>query len=66
MIIGLDVTYPSPGSAEGTPSIAAMVSSVDKQLAQWPASLSIQAQSRQEGITDLKNMMTVALGLWQK
>jgi predicted nucleic acid-binding protein len=41
------VTHPGPGSREGTPSIAAVVASVDKDFVQYPASLRIQ-QSRKE------------------
>ncbi len=42
MVLGIDVTHPSPGSAENAPSVAAMVASTDKVLAQWPAALRIQ------------------------
>lgn len=47
MLMGMDVTHPGPGALQGTPSIAAVVASVDDLLSQYPASLSIQ-QSRQE------------------
>ncbi|KAH0831190.1 hypothetical protein J3R83DRAFT_13768 [Lanmaoa asiatica] len=53
MIVGMDVTHPSPGSAVGTPSIAAVVASVDNNFAQYPVSLEIQ-QSKKEMITNLK------------
>lgn len=42
MIIGIDVTHPSPTSREGSPSIAAVVASVDDSFVQYPASLRIQ------------------------
>lgn len=42
MVLGIDVTHPSPGSVENAPSVAAMVASTDKVLAQWPAALRIQ------------------------
>jgi eukaryotic translation initiation factor 2C len=42
MVVGADVTHPSPLSAEGTPSVASVVASVDKDFVQYPASLSIQ------------------------
>lgn len=35
----LDVTHPSPTSMKGTPSIAAVVASIDKEFVQFPASL---------------------------
>ncbi|QRV95662.1 protein argonaute 5 [Ceratobasidium sp. AG-Ba] len=56
MLIGSDVTHPSPGSVRGTPSIAAVVGSVDSMFGQFPASLRLQ-ESKKEMITDLKEMM---------
>lgn len=66
LVVGMDVTHPSPGSAIGTrknvlvprhvyrltsicilASIAAVVASVDREFAQYPASLEIQ-QSKKE------------------
>jgi eukaryotic translation initiation factor 2C len=47
MIMGADVTHPGPGSVKGTPSIAAVVASVDEKFGQVPASIRIQ-KSRQE------------------
>ena len=42
MVMGIDVTHPSPMSTPGTPSIAAVVASVDDQFVQFPASLMLQ------------------------
>lgn len=42
MIVGIDVTHPGPSSQRGTPSIAAVVASVDDSFVQFPASLSPQ------------------------
>jgi len=64
MIVGMDVTHPSPGSALGTPSIAAVVASIDNNFAQYPASMEIQ-ESRKEMITNLKNMMIGRLKLFR-
>jgi hypothetical protein len=47
MLVGMDVTHPGPGSLKGTPSIAAVVASVDEHYAQFPASLNIQ-ETRKE------------------
>jgi hypothetical protein len=47
MMVGSDVTHPSPGSARGTPSIAAVVGSIDSNFGQFPASLRLQ-QSKKE------------------
>ncbi|KAG1779924.1 Piwi domain-containing protein [Suillus placidus] len=56
MIVGMDVTHPGPGSIEGTPSIAAVVASVDSSFVQFPASLRCQ-ETKKEMITDLTSMM---------
>jgi hypothetical protein len=47
MLVGMDVTHPGPGSAKGTPSIAAVVASVDDGFAQFPASLQIQETKKE-------------------
>jgi eukaryotic translation initiation factor 2C len=52
MVVGMDVTHPGPTSVEGTPSIAAVVASVDDSFVQFPASMRVQ-KSRQEVCVDL-------------
>ena len=47
MIVGADVTHPGPTSIDGTPSIAAVVASVDAHFVQYPASLRLQ-ETKQE------------------
>jgi len=64
MVVGIDVTHPSPGSSSTAPSVAAMVASVDKRLGQWPAILRVQT-SRQERVTDLAEMLKTRLHLWK-
>ncbi|MCJ1286740.1 hypothetical protein MMC26_006086 [Xylographa opegraphella] len=64
MVVGIDVTHPSPGSASNAPSIASMVASTDSQLGQWPAVLRIQA-ARQERVADLDDLLASRLKLWQ-
>lgn len=65
MIMGLDVTHPSTDLGKfSAPSVAGLVSSVDKYLAQWPAVLSVQTR-RQEMIADLKSMAMRALESWK-
>ncbi|KAJ2906219.1 putative RNA interference and silencing protein [Zalerion maritima] len=66
MIVGIDVTHPSPGSAASAPSIAGMVASKDHQLGQWPAILKSQRISRGEIVTDLEPMLRTRLNIWQK
>ena len=41
-MVGIDVTHPGLGTQEGTPSIAAVVASVDDSFVQFPASMRIQ------------------------
>ncbi|KAF7329744.1 Argonaute-like protein [Mycena kentingensis (nom. inval.)] len=65
MMVGIDVTHPGPGSVKGTPSIAAVVASVDQHYAQFPASMEIQ-ESRKEMVTNLKNMMIQRLQRFQQ
>ena len=48
MIVGIDVTHPSPGSAGNAPSVAGMVANVNKRMGQWPAVLSVQERARME------------------
>lgn len=47
MVVGIDVTHPTPKSMENSPSIVGMVASIDKIFAHWPGSFRIQ-ESRQE------------------
>lgn len=65
MLVGIDVTHPSPGSAEGSPSIAGVVASVDEQLSQWPGSLRSQ-RGKEEMVQGLTEMMIERLELWRK
>ncbi|KAK2594352.1 hypothetical protein QQS21_007953 [Conoideocrella luteorostrata] len=64
MVVGIDVTHPSPGSSSKAPSVSAMVASVDKFLGQWPATLRIQ-RARQEDVDDLTEMLKSRLALWK-
>lgn len=65
MLVGIDVTHPSPGSVDTAPSIAAMVASIGPDLAQFPAKLSIQ-EAKQEKVDSLQSLLTSRLGLWKK
>ena len=47
ILVGIDVTHPGPSSVPGTPSIAGVVASVDRDFVQFPASLRLQ-KSKQE------------------
>lgn len=65
MLIGIDVTHPSPGSSEGAPSISAVVASIDEHLAQWPGSVRTQ-KGREEMVQGLKQMVLERLDLWRR
>ncbi|TRX90380.1 hypothetical protein FHL15_008745 [Xylaria flabelliformis] len=65
MIVGIDVTHPSPGSSSHAPSISAMVASVDSKLGQWPGTLSIQEEKREEMVSDLTEMLKSRLKFWK-
>jgi len=65
MVVGIDVTHPSPGSKDGAPSVAAVVASIDKVLAQWPCTFNVQ-ESRKEMVSALEGMILSRLRLWQK
>lgn len=63
MVIGIDVTHPSPGSGFSAPSVAAMVASSDKDLAQWPAEMRVNP-ARQEKVDTLSSMLQEHLRYW--
>jgi eukaryotic translation initiation factor 2C len=65
ILFGIDVTHPSPGSAESAPSIAGVVASVDSMFSQYPASMRTQ-RGRQEMVAELEEMIIERLKLWQK
>ena len=65
MLVGIDVTHPSPGSKEGAPSVACVVASVDQFLAHWPGSVRTQ-KGRQEMVDGLEEMVLERLKLWEK
>lgn len=64
MLVGLDVTHPSPGSAGSAPSVAGIVASVDSGLAQWPAEIRIQP-ARQEMVDDLDVLLKSCIQRWR-
>jgi eukaryotic translation initiation factor 2C len=64
MVVGIDVTHPSPGSSSNAPSVASIVASVDQWLGQWPGDLRIQT-GRQEMVADLEGLFKSRLRLWR-
>ncbi|KAJ3529959.1 hypothetical protein NM688_g7779 [Phlebia brevispora] len=71
MLVGIDVTHPSSTSAQGAPSIAAVVANTDDKLTQFPASLSLQVNRKikkdaEEMVQDLRDMLIERLKLYKK
>ncbi|KAI9675940.1 MAG: hypothetical protein M1829_003178 [Trizodia sp. TS-e1964] len=64
MVVGIDVTHPSPGSLSSAPSVAALVASTDKFLSQFPCELRIQ-EGRKEMVADLREMLRSRLNVWK-
>jgi eukaryotic translation initiation factor 2C len=64
MVVGIDVTHPSPGSSSNAPSVASIVASVDQWLGQWPGDLRIQT-GRQEMVADMQGLFKSRLLLWR-
>ncbi|THH15391.1 hypothetical protein EW146_g5073 [Bondarzewia mesenterica] len=56
IVMGVDAMHPPPGSAEGRPSYAALVSSVDSNTSKYIATIRAQ-KSREDIIEDLQNMV---------
>ena len=63
MLVGVDVTHPSPGSLSTAPSVAGTVSSMDEWLAQWPGDMRIQ-QARKEMVDALEDLLQGCLRRW--
>ncbi|KAJ7152962.1 argonaute-like protein [Mycena filopes] len=70
MMVGIDVTHPGRTSREGSPSIAAVVASVDDNFVQFPASLRIQRpdpnRMAKEMLSELRDMLVERLLLYEK
>jgi len=65
MMVGIDVTHRGPGSKAGTPSIAAVVASVDSDFVQFPASLRLQQTDEvKEMLDELAEMMVERLQVY--
>ncbi|ORY62567.1 uncharacterized protein BCR38DRAFT_345772 [Pseudomassariella vexata] len=68
MVVGYDVTHPTnlSGNAENLPSLVGIVSSIDKDLAQWPATAWAQAGRVEMLDAKLEEKFMERLQLWQK
>ncbi|KAG6810227.1 hypothetical protein H0H92_012816 [Tricholoma furcatifolium] len=65
MMVGIDVTHPGPKSRDGTPSIAALVASVDDSFVQFPSCLRIQ-RGKKEMLGELTGMLVERLLAYEK
>ncbi|KAF3760948.1 Piwi-domain-containing protein, partial [Cryphonectria parasitica EP155] len=66
MLVGIDVIHPSTDQTRGgMPSVAGMVATVDRHVAQWPGVLQVQ-QKRQEMVSDLEPMLIACLNKWKQ
>ena len=65
MVLGIDVTHPSPGSDVSAPSIAACVANTDITCGQWLGSIDVQG-SRVEMVKGLPAMVRGRIEIWKK
>lgn len=65
MVVGLDVTHPSPTDPDTFPSIASIVASTNATMGQWPGQVKIQ-QRRVENVVDLAELLKTRLHRWKK
>lgn len=63
IVIGADVTHPGKAAIHGTPSIAAVVGSIDDVFMRFPGSMRLQ-RSRKEYIVELGDMVKERLIDW--
>ncbi|ESZ94685.1 hypothetical protein SBOR_4936 [Sclerotinia borealis F-4128] len=66
MVVGIDVTHPSPGSKDTAPSVACMVANTDKLLGQWSGICRLQSEARQEVVSEIERMFMHLLGTWYR
>ncbi|KAM5533769.1 hypothetical protein V8D89_012544 [Ganoderma adspersum] len=70
MMMGIDVTHPGAASVPGTPSLAAVVASVDEHFVQFPASFALQKpdwnKDSKEMVEDLTRMTMERLQLYKQ
>ncbi|KAH3913322.1 hypothetical protein HBH56_101590 [Parastagonospora nodorum] len=57
LVLGADITHPSPGSLVGCPSIAAVVGSVNSMSTKYLGSMRLQETCKKEIIDDLQAMV---------
>ncbi|TGZ81627.1 stem cell self-renewal protein Piwi [Ascodesmis nigricans] len=63
MLVGCDVTHPSPGCMEGAPSVASVIASMDKHFGQYITRMGMQ-HGKKEMIENLQKYMKSLLDLY--
>ena len=66
ILLGIDVTHPSPNSSVSSPSIAACVANTDKTCGRWLGSIRKQEERRVEMVDHLQAMVVERLEAWRK
>ncbi|KAF2817716.1 Piwi-domain-containing protein [Mytilinidion resinicola] len=66
LVLGADVTHPTGGSANGTPSVAAVVGSVDENGGRMLGSMRLQHKPRNEMIDEMESMVKDRIHAWKK
>ncbi|KAF2502246.1 Piwi-domain-containing protein [Lophium mytilinum] len=66
LVLGADVTHPTGGSVNGTPSIAAVVGSVDENGGRMLGSMRLQLEARNEMIDEMESMVKDRLHAWKE
>ena len=65
MVMGVDVTHPSPHSRDTAPSVATVAASVNTELGQFPVAVTLQPRAGQEMVGGLVDMVKSRLVLWK-
>jgi eukaryotic translation initiation factor 2C len=66
LVLGADVTHPGQSALLGTPSIAAIVGSVDKTGGKFLGSMRLQPRETVEMINDVESMVLERIDDWSK
>lgn len=69
MLVGIDVTHPSPCSVKGSPSIAGIVATIDDSFVKYSSGIQIQKvpedKESKEMVTDIRGMFAEQLAYWK-
>ncbi|KAL8879092.1 MAG: hypothetical protein Q9198_003229 [Flavoplaca austrocitrina] len=65
MIVGIDVMMPTPIDNKRPKSVVLMVSSIDPDISQWPASVQV-ARNKDSTAQAVKHLLSTRIELWKK